>query len=309
MSQQFNAKKLSGVTSRWFAEANDCHTVDAAIATVVEEMLYQTQNNIPPVRLDRIAPLRAVRKTVYTSNIRSGGKLEVVPTGFMVFLQSGVQWYKRKEYWAHELGHTFFYNIATSPPSRAIEYGGAEEEAICDLIAREMVAPRQLLVENLKTDCCSVMELRRLCKVFQMTHITMLYRLLVDLELWTGVALLCEESAHLFPDSKIIRRPEVTLRVVRSISSSTGGLFVPRNKVVSETPVIQQVYMTGDDASGQVDFERFGNLKGKYSVEAMSLPAKRGDPYRILALVHMNETKIPRQLDEENQGQQAFDFD
>ena len=287
MANSLGDERLQGRVSRWFAEVNGCYDITSAISRSIEQLLSASGQTAPPVSLGIIAGERGVVRTVYASGIRSGGRLVPGAEGFVISLQKGAHWYTQKEWWAHEIAHTFFFDIHARPPKRLLADSGAEEEAICDLLAQELVAPTRFLKETSCSRHPSLLELEKLCRLFETTYSTMSKRILRDLELWPpAVVVLCEQCEHLFPRSKVVNHPEVLLRVTRSFGPGRPGFFVPRNKIVEKMPVFSEAFNKGRFAEGLVTFKRFGDIRGTRRVEAMPFcKGERGS--NILALIDL----------------------
>lgn len=74
----------------------------------------------------------------------------------MIRLRAGGAQSRQRLSIAHEIGHTFFYELNDSPPVRIIARKSSgtisrKEEDICKTFARELLMPRQLVHEELNT--------------------------------------------------------------------------------------------------------------------------------------------------------------
>jgi Zn-dependent peptidase ImmA (M78 family) len=113
-----------------------------------------------PIMLEKIEKLRCIqKKVVYDSEDASGAILEPVSGGFIIRLGKGQTNIRRRFGIAHEIGHTFFYNLEHNPPTKVLPkelsrlLGEKKEEDICNAFARELLMPKELVkdyIGNLK---------------------------------------------------------------------------------------------------------------------------------------------------------------
>jgi len=166
--------------------------VRKAILSAAEDMLKQTNQGIP---LDpkSIAPLRRIR-TIIETELSVDAILIPEVGGFAVKIQKDLHPFKKRYAIAHEIGHTFFFNIEVDPPRREFEYQKSsywvQEELSC-AIAREILVPRFSLlplVENGRIQP-SVNALRYLSALYQVSFDVLRMRLINDLPLWDCVVL------------------------------------------------------------------------------------------------------------------------
>lgn len=109
-----------------------------------------------PIVLKNIEKLRCIkRKVVFDSEGASGAILEPVPGGFILRLGQNQTTVRRRFGIAHEIGHTFFYNLNYDPPIKIFPrecssiLGEKKEEDICNAFARELLMPRELVQQDI----------------------------------------------------------------------------------------------------------------------------------------------------------------
>lgn len=105
--------------------------------------------------LKDIERLRCIQKeVVFDSEGASGAILEPVSGGFVVRLGKSQSIVRRRFGIAHEIGHTFFYNLNFDPPTKIFPrgcrgiLGEKKEEDICNAFARELLMPRELVEQD-----------------------------------------------------------------------------------------------------------------------------------------------------------------
>lgn len=79
-----------------------------------------------------------------------GGTLNATPGGFIVRLDGAPGSSRWRWALAHEIGHTFFYDLRVTPPARVIPPGTNKrrwykEEDMCGVFARELLMPTELV--------------------------------------------------------------------------------------------------------------------------------------------------------------------
>jgi hypothetical protein len=295
--------------AKWFTKKYGPLSLETAISGVVQDLLAKTNQANPPVALKPIASLRAIARTIYSARIAGLGRLDPTSEGFVVLLERNWHWLKRREWWAHEIAHTFFYDIAPRPPRRLIPTA-EEEELICDLLAREFLIPSAFLnCSDTTPRSPSFLELRRLCKLFQTTTSTMSLRLISDLKIWNAIVLFCEDRQHMFPASKQIRNPGRALRVVHTIGPGSSGSFVPLNKRVDEIVIIHNAFTERRFFKGSVSFDNFGDLNGEKEVEAFPIiSGSTGNPGVMVMIKSSHTSHTPKQRDVANVDTKELSF-
>lgn len=166
--------------------------VKRAILSAVEDMLKQIDKGIP-FDPNSIAPLRRI-KAIIETELSVDAILIPEVGGFVVKIHKALHPFKKRYAIAHEIGHTFFFNIEEDPPKREFEYQKSsywvQEEFAC-AIAREILVPQFSLlplVENERIQP-SVSALRYLSALYQVSFDVLRMRLINDVPLWDCVVL------------------------------------------------------------------------------------------------------------------------
>jgi Zn-dependent peptidase ImmA (M78 family) len=109
-----------------------------------------------PIMLENIEKLCGIQKeVVYDLEGASGAILEPVSGGFIIRLGKGQTRIRRRFGIAHEIGHTFFYNLDYDPPIKIFPRERSrllidkKEEDICNAFARELLMPRELVQQDI----------------------------------------------------------------------------------------------------------------------------------------------------------------
>ena len=129
--------------------------VKQAILEAANYLRLEANQNAPPVQLDKIKQIRHIYEE---TSFNSPGSLTAVLTpsskGFILRLREGQHLFRQRFSIAHEIGHTFFYDINKNPPVRLISRISSgvlspKEEDICSAFARELLIPRELISREL----------------------------------------------------------------------------------------------------------------------------------------------------------------
>jgi Zn-dependent peptidase ImmA (M78 family) len=109
-----------------------------------------------PIMLEKIEKLRYIqKKVIYDSEGASGAILEPISGGFIIRLGKGQTNIRRRFGVAHEIGHTFFYNLDYDPPVKIFPRESSrllidkKEEGICNTFAGELLIPGGLVLQDI----------------------------------------------------------------------------------------------------------------------------------------------------------------
>lgn len=171
-------------------------SVQNEIEKLASHLLRIGGQSEPPVRLSRLFAPRRILKVRPSRSLDTEGSLRVDKEGFTILYRPS---YKVRENFtiAHEIGHTFFYNVETSPPTRLYPspFPAVDEERICDLIASELLMPRHSVLRAIeRLDSQGKREprpevLMSLAQTFFVSVPTMARRLVQELDVWDAIVL------------------------------------------------------------------------------------------------------------------------
>lgn len=127
-----------------------------------------------PVDLDRIAKLQGVTQIVREP--MESADAELVPTedGYVIRVNNRANQGRQRFSIAHEIGHTFYPRQRTAyrnaavalEPRRTSQLGYRQEERLCDIVAVELLMPRQAFISALSADSPSIEEIETLAGRF-----------------------------------------------------------------------------------------------------------------------------------------------
>ncbi|MCK5125534.1 MAG: hypothetical protein KAR42_04700 [candidate division Zixibacteria bacterium] len=205
---------------------------------VTSSLLIQSvQHQLPVYFNKQLLALRRIEKIVYNSQLFEHGKLTIDKDNFVIHINPVSKGRKNKKRFviAHEIAHTFLYDISTWPPTPHIKHSISvnDIEWFCDYLARSLLIPRQS-IENIVSksakpgsDDFSLRLLRDLSEVCKLYWKIVARRLVEDLSLWKCV-LLQFELLYLKKDpNKQYTFPSWRLVWHTKSPETEGDLFIP----------------------------------------------------------------------------------
>lgn len=224
------------------------------------DMLMQ-QNNMffPPFDPFQISLIgKAKIKVDYLPRTEIGLESSIVPCklGFLIRIDSELRKSRKRlrSTMAHELMHTFFYDIDKLPPTRlgcdssSMEILRMEEE-LCDFLKRELLIPtfsiRDALLKDPTLEKPSIDRIEYLESLYDISSDIVAYRLIKDLKIWDCIFIKFEQQGSVYrsktklkgrlnPIYKYIKIPEyVPLDLSDSWSKILSNLVYRTNFVGS----------------------------------------------------------------------------
>ena len=131
--------------------------------SMADALRLQVGETRPPVRLDRMKEMRRIKSEIlFRSPDGPDAMLSPSSEGFTLRLKVGQPAVRHRFSAAHEIGHTFFYDISKTPPRRLLTAGlparfrgnkaslEDKEEDICSVFAGALLLPQHLLLGELR---------------------------------------------------------------------------------------------------------------------------------------------------------------
>lgn len=263
---------MSGsATQDWYRDHYACTEVWPHLAAQLARLSCGQRDGAVPVRLAgpaRSRRISAVKRVVP----RSAGKTSdfsasLVPDrdGFVVLVNADHPSTRQRFSVAHEIVHTFFYDIDKTPPMRppAIARPDEHEERLCDRGAAELLVPTDALKKRALVLASGAEAVVALATEFDVSTQVMARRLVED-DLWPGVTIVLlrwiPEGESGKPDAcRVLWAAERTpFTVPEGCSVHTGELVIDACKRRTE-------------ADGETDLE-LGRLAGPHHVSCTPVP-------------------------------------
>lgn len=153
---RFVTNELIALSRNRRPDENSWQAVKQSVLKAATLLREETGQVSPPIVLKNVEKLRCIQEKVgFDSEEASGAILVPVPGGFIVRLGKGQSTARRRFGIAHEIGHTFFYNLEYDPPIKILPrecsrwLGEKKEEDICNAFASELLMPRELVEQDI----------------------------------------------------------------------------------------------------------------------------------------------------------------
>ena len=191
----------------------------------VRVLISKSNQYNPPFEPEKIMGYRKIKKIVWNENLTQREAL-LLPTqdGFYIHINPNKPNVRIRFSLAHEIGHTYFFDLNTSPPQKfypaASSRTWVEEGYSCE-IAREILMPEPYVykIASKLSKAPSLSSLIQLKEIFQVSYEVLIMRLLHDAhvwnynfwknELWNCIIILAEVS----PSAKI---NDLRIKIYRS---------------------------------------------------------------------------------------------
>jgi Zn-dependent peptidase ImmA (M78 family) len=124
-----------------------CQSLEQGMERLSENILKQARDELgysfPPVQSRKIAKLRKVKR-VFEKDIEKAAYLTTIDGGFHICLRKSDPLYKKNFSCAHEIGHTFFFDLSYRVP-KPIKIGNVQQriiEKLCERFAGSLLMPQ-----------------------------------------------------------------------------------------------------------------------------------------------------------------------
>jgi hypothetical protein len=147
--------QIKNQIDEWLLSKVDTENQKAPILQLAERVLTNYEKEIgnfnPPINLNDLGECLdiKVKKILLSKNINCDALLIPMEGGFKIELKNEDKLhnnYRTRYSCAHEMAHTFFYEIEDGGvPFRAVSGGSEYEEKLCDMAAAELLMPKEVL--------------------------------------------------------------------------------------------------------------------------------------------------------------------
>jgi len=184
----------NGELNKWLTSRYGRKDIRKIAEDIAHDLLLATKQVKPPIDLSPICSFRHI-KEILSPALKSDARLLVRDNGFLIQISKQFQT-RRRFTLAHEIAHTYFYDLETSKPKRMF-FGSKpnEEEQFCDILASEIVMPSFMIQEEFSKvlrknpNISPLVILEQLAQTFRVSDEAMARRITEDLNLLHGVIL------------------------------------------------------------------------------------------------------------------------
>jgi len=155
----------------------------------IRNFISKSNQNSPPFNPEKIMGYRKIRKIVWDKKLKFRESLLIpIADGFIININPNKPDTRLRFSIAHEIGHTYFFDLNTSPPQRSYHVSSSrtwvEEGYACE-IAREILMPEPYISKAaskfIEAPSQVLLELK---KSFCVSYEVLIMRLLHDAHLW-----------------------------------------------------------------------------------------------------------------------------
>ena len=161
--------------------------LNSCLKNLLDEYINEYKKDGPPFLAEEIAEIRKV-KEIQRVEMNHDGLLIPVKGGFIIQLNKRHPYAKQNYTCAHEVAHTFFYDLNRDPPKKIINLENEVEEYLCNLIAARMLIPEEYL-RDVKRKVPSIQLLIELSNKFCVSINTMARRITKETGIWKCIVI------------------------------------------------------------------------------------------------------------------------
>ncbi len=211
--------------------------------TQANKLLRLSNQNRIPIDLMAILPLRKIDPRIkYDNLINHSARLIPNQSGFQIIVDESLRTQSLRRMLrftiAHEIGHTFLFDIERLPPTRFswLSSFDRSEEKLCNIFASALLMPDEIVLqqyEKLKENLF-LRILRELAFEFDVSYSAMAMKLIHHMSLWNGILIACRWLPKRLRNKYDINQKDVhneeAWRIYWSVipKSLSKDLYIPR---------------------------------------------------------------------------------
>lgn len=257
-----------------------------ALFSIVDNLLEETNQKMP-FKPELLAPKRRVKNIVEAELSKVNALLIPEIGGFLMKIKSNLHPFQKRFACAHEIGHTFFFNIDIDPPRREFQYQKSsywvEEEFSCAM-AREILLPSHSIRETIQKDglAPSISAIRYLSSIYQASFDVLRLKLINDIPLWDCIIFRSSLS-----NGKVITKG-------RDISKGISYRDISISRVIEKNSKYSELFTIISSTLKKKHFNDKVNIDEKeYSIETVLLDY--GKPV-VMGILTNSHPRSPRNL-------------
>jgi len=269
---------------RWLLSSSKASNPETFMRQRAKDLLSATGQDSPPFSTRRVALLRKISRIEW-AEIRNISELVPIHGGFFIRINNRVPvfgWDESKTEGrpsskfrnfsiAHEVGHTFFYDITLPIPRRPFNDAGSRaEERLCDIFATELLMPEEKFYDDAKRVLGKqehlvkgLIELSTLYKVSTQAVAIRLFELKV-----------LDRGRHVIIKWNWMPNPHKPQNSKRKLRVEWGAPatfpYIPKYLSTQVNSVFERSSFGNDVVSEKAEI-KIGDLKGSYPVEAVAI--------------------------------------
>lgn len=179
------------------------------LLSMADSLRFQAGETRPPIKLERMKEMRRIASEI-SFELPDGPDAVLSPgrEGFALRQKAGQSVARHRFNTAHEIGHTFFYDINRTPPRRLLTGGSQarsrtskasfrdKEEEICSVFARALLLPQHLLLEEMRrVPDDKLVFFLRVARTYAVSFEVVVRRILIDLTAMRNTIVMLRSAA------------------------------------------------------------------------------------------------------------------
>lgn len=259
-------------TILWFLDKYGFLSPEIGMRSLAKELMQYYRERKPPFDPAQLASYRRVYQILFEPIGRQG---MLVPTaeGFKVKINSRLPKVRRRFGLAHEMGHTYFFDIEAPKPFRPYQRPKAEiiEERLCDIFAEEILMPEgEFLMDARKFGEPSLKAFLHLARIYDVSTRCAAIRI-QNLKVWNTAIV---NWQWLGLERKGENKHDTKMRV--SWAAAPKGHFVPAGDSVDHDSIIYKCYRGNAQPITATEKLDLGTIRGWYRVECQRVDSTEG---------------------------------
>ena len=200
-------KKLGATFHRFVLAKNGnkilMRKLKEVLSIEIRTMLERSGMTTPPFdpfSIKMVGKAKIHVEFVSGKKIRGDGVMEICSDGFLIKIDDNLKRqlarHRLRSTMAHELMHTFFYDVKRLPPAKLGHISQSRkhflmEEELCHFLAREFLVPTfpllDLIAQKKSLKAPSIRNMEFLKRTFVVSSDIMAYRIISDLTIWNAM--------------------------------------------------------------------------------------------------------------------------
>lgn len=273
-------RKSTSPAVLWFLAKYGFSSPELGMRRLAQRLAERYGNSRPPFDPSRLASERRVNQIVVEPMAREA---VLLPTsdGFKIKIDSRLPRVRRRFALAHELGHTYFFNIDEPKPIRPYQRLRADhvEEKLCDVFAEEILMPEPRFSAHLqKLGEASLDALFQLTRTYDVSARCAAIRI-ANLQLWKVAIVAWQLRSITGKDGKT---HDEEMRV--SWAAAPKGYFIPIGDSVEPNSAVYASYDSGEPIIA--DEKLFlGSIRGIHRIECQRLNTEESPT--VISVIHL----------------------
>ena len=288
-------------SARWLTDVYRGESPSLILTTLTRDLLRDSGQIDPPFDVYRAAQLRRVKKIVNLP-LSNDAVLLPVEGGFEIKLNIDDPNVRRRFSCAHEIAHTFFFDITESKPRRRYVRLGVDkqEEQLCQQAAADLLMPQEVFSAAVKSiGPASLESMQTLGALFEVS-LEALVKRIVKFGLWNVVVVGWKfmSDARLQCDDPQPPRPDTVDRcriawLAKPPAVNTG---IRSNGTDVDLESTLGFHLGSTARSKGIVKLNLGRLRGYFWTESASFPTTHTDAISMIRLDSCAETQELKEL-------------